>query len=314
MKAYDLRPLGIGEILDRAVTLFVGRFASLVLILALITVPLAIVQYLAQPDTAALLGDLQRLLSVPPGDTAQRGQILRQISAASALSGWVYASIGFALLAAPLGSTACIIALREAYGGRDISVRAVYAEAARRWPAQIGTGLLFVGILLLAIVAASLVFLVFALAIGAVSVLSHPAGIVVGIPLGILAFAVIFAGYALAYLTYQLAVISIAIDEPNPIRATGRAVQQAFARTLFWRSLAVAVIVLVVQTVGIYLCIALGAGLALVTHLSALYPVIVTVGGVMLSAFLASYYVVYSFDIRVRREGYDLAVALQADS
>lgn len=56
MGQIELRPLGIGEILDRAVTLFVARFASIVLILAAYTVPIAIVEYIGTPDFAALSG------------------------------------------------------------------------------------------------------------------------------------------------------------------------------------------------------------------------------------------------------------------
>ena len=61
----DLRPLGLGEILDRAVTLFVRRFAVLMLILALVAIPVAVVQYAASPSTSGVAADLQALLTLP---------------------------------------------------------------------------------------------------------------------------------------------------------------------------------------------------------------------------------------------------------
>ena len=45
-------------------TLFVRRFAVLVLILALVAIPVAIVQYATAPSTAGMLADLQRLLEL----------------------------------------------------------------------------------------------------------------------------------------------------------------------------------------------------------------------------------------------------------
>jgi hypothetical protein len=78
---------------------------------------------------------------------------------------------------------------------------------------------------------------------------------------------------------------------------------------VFWRSLLVATIVFVVTTVGEVLLLALAGGASVLTHLTALYPIIAVVGGVVLNALVTTFVVVYAVDVRVRREGYDLALA-----
>jgi hypothetical protein len=78
---------------------------------------------------------------------------------------------------------------------------------------------------------------------------------------------------------------------------------------VFWRSVLVAMIVFAVSLAGSLLLLATAAGLSVLTHLGALYPVIVVIGGVALNALLTTFIVIYAFDVRVRREGYDLVLA-----
>jgi hypothetical protein len=65
---------------------------------------------------------------------------------------------------------------------------------------------------------------------------------------------------------------------------------------------------------GSLILLAIASAAALLTHAGALYPVIAVIGGVALNALLTTFIVIYAFDIRVRREGYDLTIAAQSSA
>jgi len=58
----DLRPLGAGEILDRAVTLYVRRFVAIVSVLAVVTVPLLLIETVLAPGQLRVFTDLGALV------------------------------------------------------------------------------------------------------------------------------------------------------------------------------------------------------------------------------------------------------------
>jgi hypothetical protein len=308
----DLRPLGIGEILDRAVTLFVRRFAVLVLILALVAVPIAIVQYAAAPSTAGLLADIGRVLSVPPGHTQEQAAILRQISARNRTGGFGLVLVVVSAVLSSLSTTACIMGVAQAYAGKLPSVREVYREALRRWLPQLAAVVAFVGIaFLLAVVMAIVVFCV-ALAVAALASVSRVAATLVGIPLGLVVVVAFLGALILLYFVAQMTLVSIALEDPNPFRGMALGLRRTLSPALFWRSVLVGTVAFAVSLIGSVVLISLAATLSALTHLSALYPVIAVVGGVALNALLTTFIVIYAFDVRVRREGYDLALAAQA--
>jgi hypothetical protein len=308
----DLRPLDIGEILDRAVTLFVRRFAVLILILALVAIPVAILQYAAQPSTTGMLTDLQRVLSLPAGHAEEQRDILRHIGTNSRVGAF---GVGLILLSAILGAlstTACVIAVAQAYAGRLPSVREVYREASRRWLAQLAAAIVFLGFALaLSIGLLTIVFFV-VLSLGALGTVSRPAALVIGVPLAIVAVVVLFGAIILLYFAGQMTLVSIALEDPNPIRGIAHGLRRTLSPAVFWRSALVGTIVFGVSLIGSLVLISIAAVLSALTHLTALYPVVAVIGGVALNALLTTFIVIYAFDVRVRREGYDLALAAQA--
>lgn len=307
----DLRPLGIGEILDRAVNVFVRQFAVLVLILALIAVPVAIVQYAAAPSTAGLVSEIQRVLSVPPGHPEEQRAILRQITAGNRAGGF---GIGLVLISAILGTlstTACIIGVAQAYAGKVPSVREVYLEALRRWLPQLAAAAAFVGVGCVLALALGFAVVFIALAIGALAAASKVAAAVVGIPIGIIVVAAFFGAVILIYFAAQMTIVSIALEEANPIRGIAHGLRRTFSPAVFWRSALVGTIVFAVSFVGSLILISLALTLSALTHVAALYPVIAVVGSVALNALLTTFLVIYAFDVRVRREGFDLSLAAQ---
>lgn len=309
VNTHDLRPLGVGEILDRAVTLFVRRFAPLVVVLALVAVPAALLQFVAQPESTHLMSDLQKIFSLPPGHRDEIEAIIRDMSARGRLTGMTVLHFFVAFVVAPLASTAFVIAAGGAYNGAMPTVAQAYRAALSRWLPQLAVAVAFLGFYLVGFVLMFAIVFGAAFAIVGLSLLSKLAGLIVAIPLGVAAAIVIAAAFILIYLAWQLAFVAVALEDPNPVRAIGRGLRRAFDRTLVWRSLAVGTILFAVSLCGALLLSAAGGALAILTHVGALYPVVLAVGGVVVNGLLSTFVVVYAIDVRVRREGYDLALA-----
>ena len=305
----DLRPLGIGEILDRAVTLFVRRFAVLVLILALVAVPVAIVQFAAEPSTTTMAADLQRVFTLPPGHPEEQRAILRRLAQQNQVGILAFGLIALSVILSALSTTACMIGVAQAYGGRLPSVREVYREALRRWLPQLAAGIVFMALAFAVTIALAIVIFFTALAIGGLAVVSRLAAEIVGIPVALVAAALLFGVVVLVYFAAQMTLVSIALEDANPIRGIAAGLRRTLSPALFWRSLLVGTIVFGVSLIGTLMLVALAAVVSAVTHLTALYPVIVVIGGVVLNALLTSFIVIYAIDVRVRREGYDLVIA-----
>jgi hypothetical protein len=192
------------------------------------------------------------------------------------------------------------------------SVREVYREASRRWLAQLAAAIVFLGFALaLSIGLLTIVFFV-VLSLGALGTVSRPAALVIGVPLAIVAVVVLFGAIILLYFAGQMTLVSIALEDPNPIRGIAHGLRRTLSPAVFWRSALVGTIVFGVSLIGSLVLISIAAVLSALTHLTALYPVVAVIGGVALNALLTTFIVIYAFDVRVRREGYDLALAAQA--
>jgi hypothetical protein len=310
----DLRPLGIGEILDRAVTLFVQRFAVLILILAVVAVPVAIVQYAAQPATAGMLADFQRILTLPPGHPDEQRKILRQISADNHVTGFGIGLVLASAVLSALSTTACIIGVAQAYAGRVPSVRQVYREALRRWLAQLAAAIAFMGFAFVLAIAIGIVVFFVALAIGALGIVSRVAAVVVGVPVALIALPAFFGAIVLLYFAAQMTLVSIALEDANPIRGIAAGLRRTLSPAIFWRSALVATIVFAVSLIGSLVLLSIAAALTALTHITALYPIVAVIGEVALSALITTFIVVYAIDVRIRREGYDLSIAARETS
>jgi hypothetical protein len=308
----DLRPLGIGEILDRAVTLFVRRFAVLVLILAVVAIPIAVLQYASAPSTAGWLTEIQRALSLPPGHSEEQRAILRELSQKNQVGAVGVLSLVLGAVLSALSTTACMIGVAQAYAGKLPSVRAVYREALRRWPAQLVAGVAYMGIGF--ILSVALVIAIVAMAF-AVSVLAHSSrvlALLVGVPLGLVVLAVFIGALVLLYFAAQMTLAAIALEEPNPFRGIAHGLRRTLSPSIFWRTMLVATVVFGVSLIGSLILLGIASTASILTHITALYPIIAVTGSVALNALLTTFVVIYAYDVRVRREGYDLAVAAQA--
>jgi hypothetical protein len=305
--ADDVRPRSIGEILDRAITTYVRRCVPLFVVLALVAIPIAVLQVVAQPGLTHLMELFNRVLTLPPGDVADRAQTLLAINQALAPRGWVVLLSLAQVALLPLARTALIVFAARALDGKPVSIAAAYRIGLRRWLPQLAVlfawwfvfgcafGVTFV-----------LVVVVAVLAVAALSVLSRTAAVVVGIAFGLLIAAVSLVVLALGYLAWLMASVSVATEDGNPLHAIGRAVRRTLDRSRWRRALAVAAAVLALEWFGALAFVAFGALAAYLTHTVLTYALIVSVGSIVLEGLILVFALIYVRDVRLRSEGTDL--------
>lgn len=310
----ELRPLGAGELLDRAVTLFVRRFVPIVIVLAIAIVPLMIVQALISPNAADMmtnLGSIFTAASNPAGATKASAAIERYNSSLPGI-------IGFSFIAAVvrlLMWSAIVAVIAAAYtSDRVTTPRDAYVIGANCWPAQLLVGLAFmvgggVCAVPLFVVYFVIVIIVIGLAAANLGIAAAIFGVIAGIAL--LAAAAVFGSFV--FMTYELAATFVVTESPNAIAAIQTAIRRVSSRATFWRTVVAGLVVFAI-TQGLALPVAFIAGfLSAITHVSALYYAILGTGTIVLDGLVASFVVVYATDVRIRREGLDLIALTMPD-
>jgi hypothetical protein len=304
----ELRPLGAGEMLDRAITLYVRRFALIVTVLAVVSVPIVLLEALVAPQTAHMFSDFGRLLAAGPRGAASQ-QAADQFARDSAMT----PQAAFVLLGASAARLlmwcASLAVMAAAYAGVETSVAAAYRLALRRWAPLLLVTLAFV---ILGTFAAVPVFMLYLLLIVAVVALSALHQTVATIAVAIVGFLVVLAGAAvvgsLAFMSYELAAVAMVTETRNPAEAIGIGLRRAFAPRMKRRTLVAGLVMLLVSQVGALPILALAAVAVALTHVDALYFAVIGAGTVLLDGLVASFAVVYAVDARVRREGFDLVL------
>jgi hypothetical protein len=302
----ELRPLGAGEILDRAVTLFVRRFVPIVAVLAIAILPLMLTEALIAPGSARMFADLGRVLMSTRGgaDSAAAAAALTRDQAGMGQ----YAIVVLLSLVVRLLMWSAILAVASAaYAGATTPFGTAYRLALRCWPGQVVVAVTF-GIIASVLFVPVVIAYAIALA-GVVGLIALHAEVIAAI-FGVVAAIVVLGAFLLlgawVYMTYQLASAAVVIESMNPIAAVTAALRRSFALQTWWRTIVAGLIVLAVTQGAALVFAALGILVATLAHMEQLSFVILGVGTIVVEGVLAVFVVVFSTDVRVRREGLDL--------
>ncbi len=309
LRQTELRPLGAGELLDRAVTLFVRDFVPIVTVLAVVIVPAVILQALIAPKSGQVFTDLGRVLSSAGnrGASEAAAQALTRDSGSQALTFLLFAvsSVGRLLM-----WSAIISLIATAYAGSRITFGQAYRVGFQRWLPQVVVALTFLVLGAVTAVPLVIAYLLVAILIGVLAGLNQfVAAVVVGVVGGLIVLSAFAVVLSWVFMTYELAAVAVVTETANPIEAIGTALRRGFARGTWVRTVVGGLVVFVVSEVGALPLIALAATLTALTHIDALYFAILGVGSVLLEGIVAAFVVVYAVDVRVRREGFDIIAA-----
>ncbi|MGH7728153.1 MAG: hypothetical protein ACREM2_05125 [Vulcanimicrobiaceae bacterium] len=302
-----LRPLGLGEILDRAVTLTVRRFPFFAAIYVLFQLPYAFAQYEFNRGALPMLSDLVRT-GGRPSDPAR----VQAILAESHVGPMLAVVVVIAMLFGPLVFAALVYAVSATYLGKNPS----YERAIR---AGVGRWLPLLGVYLLAFAAAFLIYVLLALLGGIVLVgvaslaaASKGLAIAIGFIAGTVFFLALFALVLLAIVVVQLASFICIVEAVAAPSALGLAVARVRTTIGIRRSLRFGAIYLLIA-IGGALVSALGStALIALVRSTALALAFASLVSIAMAIFLCTVVAIYYFDLRVREEGLDLALAAEA--
>jgi hypothetical protein len=313
--AVNLRPMTIGEMLDRAFTVYFRNALVLTAALIVVLVPMLVLNYLGQRDLLGL--DLKMIDATmknpnappPPPDF---NQLMSYYTTSLPYLGLTMMLATFAL---PFANSAIIAGISRSYLGQPVRFADCYRDAFARWQHILLLAVLWIVALVVGVIVAYIaliiIFVVIAFA-GAAILPKAPA--VAGV-----IFAVFFIPALLwlvisslqIYLAWALSFAAITLEHVDPVKAFASGFSRVFGRGTYWRSAGVAAamlgIVLVFELIvgaaiaALFLWLKLStdsAPLAL-SGFSGLASAVITP---LSFAIVAMYY----YDIRIRREGFDL--------
>jgi len=295
--------------LDRAITLYVRWFAPIVIVLAVVTVPITVLQALASPHAGHVFSDMARVFS-SAGNAAASRQAAEALSRDNQSSPLAVLVIFVAILARLLMWCALVSVVAAAYGGASTSLAQAYRFALRRWFPQVIVALAYAVLSGFAFVPVFVLYLiVFIAAIGLSALHQTVAMIVVLIAGGLLFCALVLTVGPLLFMSYELASVAAITETPNPVQAIGIGLRRAFAPGMKRRTVVAGLVLMLVSQLGTLPLLGVAALAAAVTKIDALYFAIFGAGSVLLEGIVATFVVVYAVDVRIRREGYDIIVA-----
>lgn len=309
----NLRPLGLGELLDRAVHLYFRHFLTLTSLLIVVMIPFLLVQYFASKDIltsyfAVIEHAIKSPSSPPPQSDLQ--QIIDAANNAQYLTALNYALL---LLALPLANAAVVTAVSRAYLGLPISFADCYRLALRRWLYVIILTLLWLIVLIIAVFGLVVFAALITVGVAAVGGLLATAGgqtialiaaAIVGITLALLLLALAIA----MYMAYACSFIAAVLEKIDPVRAFGSGFGRVFGGGQLGRSIVLALTLFAID-VGAGLVAAIAGGLLFyLTKSPVPYVLVAALSNLFLIAFDYVVVAVYYYDIRIRREGLDLQI------
>ena len=304
--ALNLRPLGLGELLDRAFTIYFKNIASFTALVAVVMVPSLLISYFQsrglldfyiamvqhQIQSPNSTPDISKLQSLMPSDT------------------WLGIQYGLLVLGFPFAYGAVVAAVSRAYLGLPVLFADCYRYALRRW-------LPIVILVILWFVAAMVVVLgmaiVFAIAIP-VGVLLGKVNAFLAIAFSIFAIGALLAAVGLAimlYLTSAMSFIGVVIENVDPVQAFGTAFARMFGVQQFWRGFALALALTGINIGASLVGAGAGALLAYVFKSPALYLILAGMTSLFFTPFAVITAAVFYYDVRIRREGYDLQMLVE---
>ncbi|MDQ6779705.1 MAG: hypothetical protein M3Z37_00925 [Candidatus Eremiobacteraeota bacterium] len=304
--ALNLRPLSVGEMLDRAFHLYFKHFALFVSLLAVVLVPLYIAQYFQMKDLFDVFSTMLTSRSAGGVPTPQQMDKLTQMGG---VNGWLGGELGVIMLLMPFAYAAVVIAMSRVYLGQPVTFGECYRAAGRRWLAMFMLIVLWTVVFILALIALIVFFALIGsagalLMQGAAKVSSVAAvlTIIVFLAVTIVAIAVTL----MLYMTVAMSFVAVVVERTDPMKAFSSGFARIFSRGQTGRSAAVALALFGMQ-LGITLVGYAAGGLAAYfLHSAALYVIVVSLAGLFFLPFAILTVGVLYYDIRIRREGFDL--------
>lgn len=303
----ELRPLGFGEIFDRAVTLYIRNFVPFAVIVGVLIVPVAVLQYFldvaAQPQFDAMFQ-----IFTHPGQTP--AQPIPSAFSSPAYDALFVAMILITYAIWPFTLNAVAVGVARLYRNQPVEFRACYQVVLGRWRQILGMiGLEFL-VFLAWYVALVVLIVVFALVAASVSAIAPTAVFWVAFTIGLVGFFVLLPTLAPLVIALTFSMYAVVIEQRPVVESLVLGFARVFNKREFWRSVLFAVAVFAV-ILGASAILSFIAMFAAVAHLPLLETAVDTVSRALITPFGVVLLAIYYFDVRIRREAFDLEASLE---
>lgn len=318
MVSPDVRPLGAGELLDRAITLFVRHFWAIVLVLGVVTVPVVALTVVASGGQSNTFGDLASMIGARTA--SDRTAALSRIMAHQrAFGGGLAAAVVVQQVAYGFMWLAVLGVLAAAYAGRALDAARAYGLALRRAVPLLAVTLVYVafGVVvgIVGYIALIIVGVLGGLATAALWAVLHALGIVAGIIFGLIFIAgalAFVAALAWLLLAWNVAVVALVTETANPAQAIGTGMRRLWSRGMRVRGFVAALIIVALSLFAGLPFTAVAGLVGVLAHSDVPAIAVGAAGRVLVQGLTAAFVVVFAIDARVRREGVDLLASLDA--
>jgi len=301
--ALHMRPMSIGELVDRAVTLFLRNFVPLLSLLAVVIVPLAIIQYFQFHDFLVQYFELLRHSISNPSTPPDVSKLQTSVLAAENWSGLYYL---FLFIGMPFANAAVVIGISRAYLGGQVRFTDCYAKALQRWLYVLVLIVLWTVALAMAFAVLIPVTIVGAVLIGGLTALLKTFGAVLAAIVIILAVLAMIVVALMGYMAFAGSFVAVMLERIDPLRAFLLGFSRMFGHGLFWRSVLVALALLLFSLGASLVAGGTGALLFWITKSPSFFIIMSQVANLLFTAFGFVVVALYYYDIRIRQEGFDL--------
>lgn len=297
----QLRPLSLGEIFDRAVTLYVRNAALFSRIVLAVVVPVAILNYFASlHESASIMQLLAQIQNPAKGAPATGG---------SADTLYFLGMIAISVFVGAFVVVAIAAAVGEIYRTGQAHASASFSSALRRAGGILVAVLCEIAVMLVVIFAGAIAMsIVFAIAF--LLFRSSPALGVTAFIAGIIVAIVWLLLMLLCYVAFAFAYTALGIEGVGGGSAIARGFSRIFNRGELLRATLVC-LALVAIYIGLTVVSVSVAALFESVHLHVLTVIVSALISLVTTAFLGILLAVYYFDVRVRREGLDIAAEIE---
>jgi MFS family permease len=288
-----LRPLSVGDIIDRTIRLYRTNFVLLFVVAALPTLIVEVLQRAFGLTQTFDLGDFTSALNTPGGTVI----LPRQLQPANPIAAFVVGLLSFALFIVQFGALIHLVGQR--YLGRPASIREGFSEGLRAAPRLFLAGLLVVAVI-------AIVFLVLVVGVAA---LNSQAFAALAVIIGLIGFFILFP-----FMLMSLAVLgpAVVLEGLGPIAAIRRSFH--LMERARWRAFGLYILMGIISSLlGLIFTV-----LFFVSFVSEPTIRAVLQGVASIASAAVSYPLLYGslailyYDLRVRKEAFDLQLAAEA--
>ena len=142
----ELRPLGFGEIFDRAISLYVRNFLPFAGIVSVIIVPLAFVQYFLDLGSVPQWDQMVQTMTHP--NKTPPPPVLPSFLTSPGMLAMFVLLVLVVWLMWPFALNACVVGVARIYRGRPVTFADCYRASLSRWPSVIGLLVIEAGVVI----------------------------------------------------------------------------------------------------------------------------------------------------------------------